>query len=331
MNKMQRAGVLGVGYYAPEKVLTNYDLEKMVDTSNEWIVERTGITERHIAADDQATSDISYIAAQKAMKAANITADDLDLVIVCTLTPDTIFPSTACVLQDKLGAKKAGAFDLSAGCSGFVYGLSVACQMVTAGLHKKVLVVGAEVLSRITNWKDRNTCVLFADGAGAAIVGTVDDDSGFINSVLGADGSGGNFIIQPAGGSRMPASIETVEKNLHTIHMDGSEVFKFASRVVPKMTQQVLAGTGIEVSDINVIIPHQANSRIISSAAKRLGIPVDRFFVNIQRYGNTSAGSVPLALGEAWEQGLIKKGDNVLLLGFGTGLTWAACLLKWSY
>ena len=331
MIKMQKAGVLGVGYYAPERIMTNYDLEKMVDTSNEWIVERTGISERRIAADDQATSDISYLAAQKALKAANITAEELDLVIVCTLTPDNLFPSTACILQDKLGAKKAGAFDLSAGCSGFVYGLSVACQMVSTGLHKKVLVVGAEVLSRITNWKDRNTCVIFADGAGAAVVGTVNDDSGFVNSILGADGSGGSYIIQPAGGSRMPATVETVEKNLHTIHMDGSEVFKFASRIVPKMTKEVLENTGIDVSDIDIIIPHQANARIINSAAKRLGISADRFFVNINRYGNTSAGSVPLALGEAWEQGLIKKGDNVLLLGFGTGLTWAACLLKWSF
>lgn len=330
MKTLKTVGILGVGHYAPEKVLTNFDLEKMVDTSDEWIVERTGIRERRVAGEDEATSDISFKAACKALEMAKVQPEDLDLIIVCTLSPDTIFPSVACLIQDRLGAKKAGAFDLQAGCSGFVYGLSVACQMASTGMHKKILVVGAEVLSKITNWTDRNTCVIFADGAGAAVVGEVEEGSGYINSVLHADGSGGKYIIQPAGGTRMPASHETVDKNLHTIHMDGSEVFKFASRIVPKVANEVLEGTGLDIKDIDIIIPHQANARIINAAAKRLGIPVDKFFVNIERYGNTSAGSVPLALSEAVEQGLIKKGDNVLLIGFGTGLTWAACILKWS-
>lgn len=329
MKTLKSAGILGVGHYAPEKVLTNFDLEKMVDTTDEWIVERTGIKERHIAGPDEATSDISTKAGQKALAMAGVTPEELDMIIVCTLSPDTAFPSTACLVQANLGAKNAGAFDLQAGCSGFVYGLAVACQMVSTGLHKKILVIGAEVLSKITNWKDRNTCVIFADGAGAAVVGNV-EEGGFINSTLGADGTGGRFIIQPAGGTRMPASHETVDKNLHTIHMDGSEVFKFASRIVPKITREVLEGTGLDAKDIDIIIPHQANVRIINSAAKRLGISTDKFFINIEKYGNTSAGSVPLALSEAVEQGLIKKGDNVLLLGFGSGLTWAGCILKWS-
>ena len=330
MKILKNVGILGVGHYAPEKVLTNFDLEKMVDTSDEWIVERTGIKERRIASEDEATSDISIKAAYKALEMAKVKPEELDLIIVCTLTPDTVFPSVSCLLQDKLGAKNAGAFDLQAGCSGFVYGLTVACQLIASGLHKKVLVIGAEVLSKIVNWEDRNTCVIFADGAGAVVLGEVEDGTGYINSVLHADGSGGHLIIQPAGGSRMPASHETVEKKLHTVRMEGSEVFKFASRVVPKVTNEVLTGTGIDIKDIDIIIPHQANSRIITAAAKRLGISADKFFVNIERYGNTSAASVPLALSEAVEQGLIKKGDNVLLIGFGTGLTWAACVMKWS-
>lgn len=330
MKTLKNVGILGVGHYAPQKVLTNADLEKMVDTSDEWIVERTGIKERHIADASEATSDISLKAGLMALEMAGMSPEELDMIIVCTLTPDNPFPSTACILQDKLGAKNAGAFDLQAGCSGFVYGLSVACQMVSTGLHKKILVIGAEVLSKITNWQDRNTCVIFADGAGAAIVGEVEEGTGFINSLLGADGSGGKAIIQHAGGSRMPASHESVEKNLHTIHMDGSEVFKFATRILPKVARQVLEGTDIDIKDVDLIVPHQANVRIISAAAKRLNISTDKFFVNIEKYGNTSAGSVPLALSEAFAQGLIKKGDNVLLIGFGTGLTWAGCILKWS-
>ncbi|MDR3348017.1 MAG: ketoacyl-ACP synthase III [Acidaminococcales bacterium] len=330
MRQFKQAGVLGVAYSVPDNVLTNQDLEKMVDTSDKWITERTGIKERRIAAPGQATSDMSLAAGQKALDRAGVKADEIDLVIVCTLSPDTLFPSTACIVQYRIGAVNAGAFDLSAGCSGFVYGLSVACQMVNAGAHKKILVIGAETLSRILNWKDRNTCVLFADGAGAAVIGEAPDGYGYINSVIGSDGAGGNFIKMPAGGSRMPATAETVANNLHAIHMDGSEVFKFASRIVPKVAFDVLKGTGIAVGDIDIVIPHQANGRIIKSAAKRLGLPIEKFYVNVERYGNTSAASVPIALAEAWENGLVHKGNNVLLIGFGTGLTWAGCLLKWS-
>ena len=329
MRQPKQAGVLGVAYSVPENILTNRDLEKMVDTSDEWITERTGIKERRIAGPGQATSDMSLAAGQKALERAGVKAQELDLVIVCTLSPDTLFPSTSCIVQDRIGAVNAGAFDLSAGCSGFVYGLSVACQMVNSGAHKKILVIGAETLSRVTNWKDRNTCVIFADGAGAAVIGEVPAGYGYVNSVLGADGAGGNFIIMPAGGSRMPATAETVANNLHSIHMDGSEVFKFASRVVPKVALDVLKDTGVAVGDIDIVIPHQANVRIIKSAAKRLGLPAEKFYVNIERYGNTSAASVAIALAEAWERGLIHKENNVLLIGFGTGLTWAGCILKW--
>lgn len=330
MKTLKAAGILGVGYYVPEKVLTNKDLEKMVDTSDEWIVERTGIKERRISSPEQATSDLSTIAGKKALESAGIKAEELDLIIVCTLTPDMFFPATSCIVQKNLGAVNAGAFDLSAGCSGFVYGLSVACQMVAGGVHKKILVIGAEVLSKITNWQDRNTCVIFADGAGAAVVGEVEDGYGYYNSVLGADGTGGEHIIMPAGGSRKPSTVETLKENLHYIHMDGTEVFKFATRVVPEAAKKVLEPTNLQMDDIDIIIPHQANVRIIQSAAKRLKQPVEKFFVNIEKYGNTSAATVPIALAEAFEQGRIKKNDNVLLVGFGTGLTWAACILKWS-
>lgn len=330
MKTLKAAGILGVGYYVPEKVLTNKDLEKIVDTSDEWITERTGIKERHIASPEQATSDLATMAAKRALESAKIKAEELDLIIVCTLTPDMFFPATSCIVQNNLGAVNAGAFDLSAGCSGFVYGLSVACQMVSAGVHKKILVIGAEVLSKITNWQDRNTCVIFADGAGAAVVGEVEDGYGYYNSVLGADGSGGDCIIMPAGGSRKPSTVETLKENLHYIHMDGTEVFKFATKIVPEAANKVLEPTGLKMDDVDIIIPHQANIRIIQAAAKRLKQPVEKFFVNIERYGNTSAATVPIALAEAWEQGRIKRGDNVLLVGFGTGLTWAANVLKWS-
>jgi 3-oxoacyl-[acyl-carrier-protein] synthase-3 len=329
MRQLKQAGVLGVAYSVPQNILTNKDLEKMVDTSDEWITERTGIKERRIAGSGEATSDMSIDAGVKALHRAGLKAQDIDLVIVCTLSPDTLFPSTACIVQDKIGAVNAGAFDLSAGCSGFVYGISVACQMVGAGAYKKILVIGAETLSRFLNWKDRNTCVIFADGAGAAVVGEVPDGYGYINSVLGSDGSGGKFITMPAGGTRMPATAETVANNLHSIHMDGSEVFKFASRIVPKVALDVLKDTGVAVGDIDIVIPHQANVRIIKSAAKRLGLPVEKFYVNIERYGNTSAASVGIALAEAWENGRLRKGDDVLLIGFGSGLTWAGCIIKW--
>ena len=324
------AGILGMGYYVPDKVLTNYDLEKMVDTNNEWIVDRTGIKNRHIAAPEQATSDLALIAAERALADANVAAEDIDCVIVATETPDTKFPSTACLLQDMIGAKNAAAFDLSAGCSGFVYALSVANGFIVSGMYKHILVVGAETLSRILNWEDRNTCVLFGDGAGAAVVGEVEEGYGILGFDMGADGSGGPYLIQPAGGSRKPASHETVDAHEHSVHMDGSEVFKFAVKIMASTSQRVLEKTGLKSEDIDLLIPHQANIRIINSAAKRLNLPKEKVFVNVDKYGNTSAASIPIALCEARDQGLLEKGKNVILVGFGAGLTWAAIALKWN-
>lgn len=327
--QMKYAGILGMGFYVPEKVLTNYDLEKMVETSHDWIVERTGIKERHIAAPEQATSDQALIAARKALEDAGIEAEQLDCIIVATETPDTKFPSTACFLQDLLGAKAAAAFDLSAGCSGFVYSLSVANSMITSGLYKHILIVGAETLSRIMNWKDRNTCVLFGDGAGAAVVGEVPEGYGILSVEMGADGSGGKFLQMPAGGSRKPASHETVDNNEHYIFMDGSEVFKFAVKIMASASKKVMDKAGISSEEVDLIIPHQANTRIISASAKRLHVPEEKVFVNVDRYGNTSAASVPIALCEARQQGLVKKDDKIVLVGFGAGLTWAAVAMKW--
>lgn len=327
--QMKYAGILGMGFYVPEKVLTNYDLEKMVETSHDWIVERTGIKERHIAAPEQATSDQALIAARKALEDAGIEAEQLDCIIVATETPDTKFPSTACFLQDLLGAKDAAAFDLSAGCSGFVYSLSVANSMITSGLYKHILIVGAETLSRIMNWKDRNTCVLFGDGAGAAVVGEVPEGYGILSVEMGADGSGGKFLQMPAGGSRKPASHETVDNNEHYIFMDGSEVFKFAVKIMASASKKVMDKAGISSEEVDLIIPHQANTRIISASAKRLHVPEEKVFVNVDRYGNTSAASVPIALCEARQQGLVKKDGKIVLVGFGAGLTWAAVAMKW--
>ena len=323
-------GFLGFGKYIPEKVLPNYDLEKMVDTSNEWIVERTGIKERHIAAPDQATSDLAFNAAQQALVNAGITAEDLDCIIVATVSPDMLFPSTACILQDKLGAKKAAAFDLSAGCSGFVYGSAVASQMIASGLYKYVLVVGAETLSRIMNWKDRNTCVLFGDGAGAAVLGPVEKGYGIQAIELGAEGKGGPSLYMPAGGSRKPASHETVDAAEHYIHMNGTEVFKFAIRIMVRTTNHLLEKTGLTKEDIDLIIPHQANSRIVDSAAKRLKLTPDKIMIDLDKYGNTSGGSIPIAMCEAAEQGRYHKGENVVIVGFGAGLTWASMIIKWQ-
>lgn len=330
MSKIYSAGILGIGCYIPEKILTNYDLEKMVDTTNEWIIDRTGIKTRHIAAPEQATSDLAIIAAQRALVSANIKAEELDLIIVATASPDMAFPSTACLVQDKIKATKAAAFDLSAGCSGFVYSLTVASQMIATGLYKNILIIGAEALSKIMNWEDRNTCILFGDGAGAAIIGRVEDGYGTLGFNLGADGAGGHTLCQPAGGSRIPASKETVEKNMHYIHMSGNEVFKFAIKVMGEAANAALKSANLTANDVDLFVPHQANIRIINSAAKRLGLPMDKVIINLEKYGNTSAASIPIALCEALEQGRIKKGDNVALVGFGAGLTWAACILRWS-
>ncbi|SDW01274.1 3-oxoacyl-[acyl-carrier-protein] synthase III [Marininema mesophilum] len=327
---MRSVGILGTGSYLPERVLTNADLEKMVDTSDEWIVSRTGIRERRIASDEQASSDLAVEAAQRALDAAGITAEQLDLIVVGTVTPDMVFPATACLVQDRLGAKKAATFDVSAACTGFIYGISVAAQFIQTGVYKHALVIGVDCLSRITNYTDRNTCVLFGDGAGATVLGPVNEGEGFLSFELGGDGAGGHLLKQEGGGSRMPASQETVANNLHTIAMNGREVFKFAVRVIGSSAEEALSKAGLTKEDIDFLIPHQANMRIIDAAVDRLGIPKERTVVNLDRCGNMSSASVPVALDQAVQEGRIHKGDTVVLVGFGGGMTWGATVVKWS-
>ncbi|MDU4959954.1 MAG: beta-ketoacyl-ACP synthase III [Sporomusaceae bacterium] len=330
MTKLNKSvGIIGLGSYVPEHVVTNKDLEQTVDTSDQWIVDRTGIRERRIADPAMATSDMAAKAAERALQHAGLTADDLDLIIVATATPDMAFPSTACIVQDKLKAGKAAAFDLSAGCSGFAYALVTGAQFIQTGLYRHVLVIGAETLSRILNWSDRNTCVLFGDGAGAAVLGEVPSGYGLLSSHLGSDGSGAELLMQPAGGARLPASPETVEGKLHYLQMNGNEVFKFAIKVMGEAAVRVIEDAGLTTADIDFMIPHQANIRIIQSAAKRLKLPMDKVMVNVDRYGNTSAATIPIALEEALQSGKIKHGDNIVLVGFGAGLTWASAVIKW--
>jgi len=330
-NGERYAQITGWGMSVPERVLTNDDLTKVVDTSDEWIVSRTGIQERHVVSDDrETTATLSTRAARDALRVAGILPSQLDLIIVATATPDHIFPSAACLVQDALGASRAGAFDLSAGCSGFLYALSMASQAVRSGQAEHVLAIGAETLSRITDWTDRNTCVLFGDGAGAVVVSATSERCGVLASVLGSDGSGGDLLILPAGGSRAPASHETVSNGDHFIKMRGREVFRFATTIMPKATEEVAKQAGWELSELALIIPHQANVRIIQLAAKRLKLPQEKFFVNLDRYGNTSAASVPIALCEAATAGKIKAGDKLVLVAFGAGLTWAANAVEWG-
>ena len=322
-------GILGLGSCVPDKVLTNKDLEKIVDTSDEWIVERTGIRERRIADADTATSDLAAKAAERALADAGVSAADIDLIIVATATPDMFFPSVACLVQDKLGATKAAAFDLAAGCTGFTYGVATGTQFIKTGLYKKVLVIGAETLSKILDWNDRNTCVIFGDGAGAAVLGETKTGYGIMGINMGADGSGGDLLKLPAGGSRIPSSVESVSQKLHFVHMNGNEVFKFAIKVMGESAIAALENAGLSAGDVDCLIPHQANIRIIQSAAKRLKLPMDKVIVNVDKYGNTSAASIPIALEEAVKSGRVKDGDNLVLVGFGAGLTWAACVIKW--
>jgi 3-oxoacyl-[acyl-carrier-protein] synthase-3 len=327
---MRSVGILGTGAHLPEKVLTNFDLEKMVDTSDEWIVSRTGIRERRIAADNVASSDLAVEAGLKALEAAGIAPDQLDLIIVATVTPDMMFPATACLVQDRLGASKAATFDLSAACTGFLYGITTAAQFIANGIYRYALVIGVDCLSKIINWEDRNTCVLFGDGAGAVVLGPVEEGYGFLSFDLGADGSGGNLLLQPAGGSRIPASMESVEKKLHTISMTGGEVFKFAVRVMGNAAEEALKKAGMTKDDIDFLVPHQANIRIIDAAVRRFGLSEDKVIVNLDRYGNMSSASIPVALDEAVREGRIREGDTLVLVGFGGGLTWGAAVLKWS-
>ncbi|MGE5573374.1 MAG: beta-ketoacyl-ACP synthase III [Bacteroidota bacterium] len=325
---LRGAGIAGTGACVPERVLTNFDLEKMVDTSDEWIVERTGIRERRIARNGEVTSDLAAQAAAAALDDAGVSAGEVDLIIVATVTPDMPFPSCACVVQAKIGATNAAAFDIGAGCTGFVYALSLAHDLVAAGRYSNVLVIGAETLSRITNWRDRNTCVLFGDGAGAALVRPLERSDGLLAFVLGADGARGEVLTLPAGGSAHPASHDTVDQGMHYIHMQGNQVYRFAVRIMVEATRQVLERAGLAEGDIDVVVPHQANQRLIELAAERLGSP-EKVYSNVARFGNTSAASIPIALDEASRTGKLKAGDRVLLVGFGAGLTWGAAILRW--
>lgn len=323
-------GISGVGSYVPEKVVTNNDLSKIVETSDEWIIERTGIHERRIASDNMATSDMATIAAKNALEDANIKSKDIDLIIVATVTSDHAFPSTACIIQKNIGAVNAAAFDINVGCSGFVYGLSIGESFIKSGMYKKVLVIGAETLSKIVDWGDRNTCVLFGDGAGACVLEKCEEGFGILSIELGSDGNNGEVLTQPAGGSRIPASIDTIENKLHFIKMDGKEVFKFAVRVMEKTSINTLKKANLELNDLDFLIPHQANMRIIDAAAKKLKLEKDKICVNLNKYGNMSSASIPVALNEAVKDNRIKKGDNILLVAFGAGLTWASMVIRWS-
>ena len=324
--------IVGWGMYVPERVVTNDDLAKIVDTSDEWIRTRTGIRERHIVdKPNESTSTLAVRAARAALDKAGLPPSALDMIIVATSSPDHLFPATACIVQDALGATRAGAYDLSAACSGFVYGMAMAHGLIVSGQADTVMVIGAETLSRLVDWSDRNTCVLFGDGAGAIIMQAREEPGGFLASVLGADGSGANLLTLPAGGSKLPASVETVRNGDHYIKMDGRAVFRFATRVMAEATREVVEKAGLTLDDVELIIPHQANTRIIdSSVIKQLKFPKERVFVNLDRYGNTSTASIPIALTEAVEQGRLNPGDHVVFVGFGAGLTWAAALIQWG-
>ena len=321
--------ITGVGAYVPERVLTNADLEKLVDTSDEWITTRTGIKERRMAAKDEFTSDMAAKAAQRAMKMAGVTASQVDLIIVATITPDMPFPATACFVQQKIGAKRAAAFDLEAACSGFIYGLEIGQQFIMSRTYDTVLVIGAEKLSAITDWQDRNTCVLFGDGAGAAVLQNRENSHGLLTALMGADGGKANLLFMPGGGSRCPASKDSVEGRMHFLHMNGKETFKNAVQAMCSAAQEVLRRCEVDITRIKCVIPHQANRRIIDAVGERLGATPEQMFINVNRYGNTSAASVAIALDEAVASGKIQRGDLLLLIVFGAGLTWGAAVIEW--
>lgn len=326
----RHAAVTGWGHYAPEKVLTNRDLERMVDTSDEWIRARTGICERRIAAAEETTSTMCVRAAQAALDRARMAAIDLDLIICATMTPDSLMPATASLVQDGLGAAAAGALDLNVACSGFVYGLVVGSQFIQSGAYDRVLVVGGETLSRFVNWEDRNTCILFGDGAGAVVLEATEEESGVLSFVLGSQGSGGPLLHIPAGGAAKPATAETVMAREHAISMRGNEIFKFAVRTMGQAASEALAKANLGPDDIEMLIPHQANVRILRATREALGLPAEKMFVNVDRYGNTSAASVGIALSEYLSTGAAKPGDDLLFVAFGGGLTWAAAVVRWA-
>jgi 3-oxoacyl-[acyl-carrier-protein] synthase III len=324
-----RVGITGLGAYVPDRILTNADLERMVDTNDEWIVERTGIRERRIAADSQAASDLALPACAQALDRAGVSGEEIDYLVVATATPDMLFPATSCIVADELGASKAAAYDLLAGCSGFIYALAQAYGAVAAGLAENALVVGSETLSKITNWNDRGTCIIFGDGAGAAVVRRV-DEGGFEGFELGADGSRGDDLCIPAGGSRMPPTAENLAEQAQFIRMNGREVFRFATRVMVSSALELLEQCGFELEDVDLYVPHQANKRIIDHAAKDMGLPDDKVVLNIDRYGNTSSASIPLALAEAADDGRLESGSVVLMSAVGAGLTWGSAVMTWS-
>lgn len=329
MKSVQPVGIVAIGGYAPPGVMTNFDLEKIVDTSDEWIRSRSGISVRHITDANTSTSDIAFPAAQLALERAQMSAEELDLIVMATVTGDQPLPSTSCFIQHRLGAVNAAVFDLMAACTGFVYALSTAAALVGVGQYRNALVIGADSLSKVTDYTDRSTCILLGDGAGAAVLRPVPEGHGFLSFYLRADGSGTDLLCIPSGGSRRPTSPETAVAREHYIRMSGNEVFKFAVRVIEEAVVTALERAGLTTADVDVMIPHQANIRIIESAIKRLGIPAEKWVINIREYGNTSAGSIPLAFNEAYEQGRLHKGDIVVIVGFGGGLTWGASVMRW--
>jgi 3-oxoacyl-[acyl-carrier-protein] synthase III len=332
LSKPIRAKISALGTYVPPRLLTNNDLEKMVDTTNDWIMTRVGIRERHIVDNGTATSDLAVEAARNALEQRGLAATDIDAIIVGTVTPDMFFPSTACLVQNKLGAKGAWGFDLSAACSAFIYSLQTGAQFIATGAHKRVLVIGADVMSSIIDYTDRATCVIFGDGAGAAILEPAEDDSvGLIDFIHEVDGSGGQFLYMPGGGSLNPSSKTTIEKRMHYVHQDGQQVFKFAVRKQTEACEKLLARNGLKGSDIDVFIPHQANRRIITATADRLSLRPEAVIINIDRYGNTTAGTIPLAMHTAMEEGKLKKGSLVMLASVGAGFTVGATLLRWAF
>ncbi len=324
------AHITGWGMAVPSKVLTNTELEKIVDTDDAWIQSRTGIRQRHIVSDDETTASLAKDAAMNALRVANLNPSDIDLIIVSTSSPEHVFPATACLVQDGIGATHAGAFDLSAACSGFIFALNMATQAIRSGSIQNAVVIGAETLSRFVDWEDRNTCILFGDGAGAFVLQAGDEPGGVLSAVMKSDGSGGDLLTLPAGGSFMPASAETVLNKQHTIHMNGREVFRFATRVIAQATREAVAAAQLKIENVQLVIPHQANLRIIEAAMRGLEIPMEQCFINIERYGNTSTASIPIATCEAIQQGRLQSGDNMVFVGFGAGLTWGATLVRWT-
>ncbi len=331
MSQVLGVKISALGTYVPPRLLTNQDLEKMVETTDQWILDRTGIRERHIVDKGVATSDLALEAAKKALAERGINASDLEAIIVATVTPDMLFPCTACLVQDKLGAKEVWGFDMNAACSSFVYGLQVGSKFVASGAHKKVMVIGADVMSSIIDYTDRATCIIFGDGAGAVILEPADDGNGIIDFVHEVDGSGGTSLYMPGGGSLNPSTHETVDKKMHYVHQDGQAVFKFAVKKMAELCERVLERNGLKGSDIGVFIPHQANKRIITATGERLGLRAETVIINIDRYGNTTSATIPLAMDTARQEGKLKKGDLVLLASVGAGFTVGATLLRWAF